>query len=48
MSEIKETFQIKVPCQVYTRVTGYCRPVTSFNEGKQQEFKERKTFDRSL
>jgi ribonucleoside-triphosphate reductase len=35
---------IKQPCEVYTRVVGYLRPVTQFNAGKQQEFKERKTF----
>ncbi len=35
---------IKQPCEVYTRVVGYLRPVTQFNVGKQQEFKERKTF----
>jgi len=35
---------IKQPCEVYTRVVGYLRPVTQFNLGKQQEFKERKEF----
>lgn len=38
----------RVPCQVYSRVTGYMRPVNSYNIGKQQEFDERKTYDRSL
>ncbi len=50
MSEIKmprETFQTKVPCLIYSRVTGYVRPVNSYNEGKQQEFDERKTYDKS-
>ena len=31
-------------CQVFTRVVGYLRPVKQFNEGKQQEYKERKDF----
>ena len=31
-------------CEVYSRVVGYLRPVTTWNEGKQQEFKERKEF----
>ncbi len=30
--------------EVYSRVVGYLRPVTQWNEGKQQEFKERKEF----
>ena len=35
----------KVPCEVYSRIVGYLRPVQDWNEGKQQEFSERKTFD---
>ena len=35
---------IKQPCEVYTRVVGYIRLVSQWNVGKQQEFKERKTF----
>jgi hypothetical protein len=35
---------IKQPCEVYTRVVGYLRPVNQFNIGKQQEYKERKMF----
>ncbi|MEA3295681.1 MAG: ribonucleoside triphosphate reductase [Patescibacteria group bacterium] len=35
---------VKQPCEVYTRVVGYLRPVSQFNTGKQQEFKERKNF----
>ena len=31
-------------CEVYSRVTGYFRPVTNWNKGKQQEFKDRKPF----
>jgi len=29
------------PCEVWTRVMGYHRPVASFNIGKQGEHKER-------
>ncbi len=36
---------IKQPCEVYSRVVGYYRPVQQFNFGKQEEFKERKTFE---
>lgn len=32
-------------CEVYSRVVGYLRPVSQWNEGKQAEFKNRKTFD---
>lgn len=35
---------IKIPCEVYSRIVGYLRPVQAWNEGKRQEFKERKTF----
>jgi len=35
---------IKQPCEVYTRIVGYLRPVSQWNQGKQQEFKERKEF----
>jgi len=35
---------IKQPCEVYSRIVGYYRPVQQFNIGKQQEFKERKEF----
>ncbi|MCD6500513.1 ribonucleoside triphosphate reductase [bacterium] len=35
---------IKQPCEVYTRIVGYLRPISQFNRGKQQEYRERKTF----
>ncbi len=35
---------IKQPCEVYSRIVGYLRPVAQWNIGKQQEFKERKKF----
>jgi len=35
---------IKQPCEVYSRVVGYLRPVSQWNNGKQEEFKERKEF----
>lgn len=28
----------------YTRISGYFRPVENFNEGKAQEYKERKEY----
>lgn len=32
-------------CQVYSRVTGYFRPVANWNKGKKEQFAERKTFE---
>lgn len=32
------------PCEVWTRVMGYHRPVQSFNAGKKGEFAERTCF----
>ena len=31
-------------CEVYSRVTGYFRPVANWNKGKQEEFRERKAY----
>jgi len=43
-----ETNKKKTKCEVYSRIVGYLRPVDQWNEGKQEEFKQRKTFDKSL
>ena len=34
-----------LPCEVYSRVVGYFRPVQNWNPGKKEEFRERKTFN---
>lgn len=39
--------EIRQRCEIWTRVMGYHRPVTSFNLGKKGEFKERKYFKES-
>ena len=31
--------------EVYSRITGYYRPVQNWNDGKSQEYKDRKTYD---
>jgi len=36
--------ELKVPCEVYSRIVGYLRPVQNWHQGKRQEFRERKTF----
>ena len=33
------------PTEVYSRITGYYRPVQNWNEGKLQEYKDRKLYD---
>lgn len=35
---------IDQPCEVYSRIVGYLRPLPQWNKGKQQEYAERKTF----
>lgn len=32
------------PCEVFSRIVGYFRPVQSWNDGKREEFSQRKTF----
>ena len=34
----------RTKCEVYSRVVGYLRPVSQYNRGKQEEFKDRKVF----
>lgn len=31
-------------CEVYARVVGYIRPIDSWNEGKKEEYSDRKEF----
>lgn len=40
MKEVKGT-----PCEVWSRVVGYLRPVQSYNVGKKEEFSMRKKMD---
>jgi anaerobic ribonucleoside-triphosphate reductase len=32
--------------EVYSRIVGYLRPVRTWNDGKQQEFKDRTPYDK--
>jgi len=32
------------PCEIYSRVMGYIRPIVNFNIGKKQEYRDRKPF----
>ena len=42
---IKLKDEERTRCEVWTRVMGYHRPVTSFNPGKQAEFSERRFYE---
>jgi len=42
---IKLPDEERTRCEVWTRVMGYHRPVTSFNPGKQSEHAERQFFN---
>ena len=44
----QEELNRKTECEVYSRVVGYLRPVNQWNNGKQAEFRDRKTFDKAL
>jgi len=38
----------RTPCEIYSRVVGYLRPIKQWNEGKQAEFNDRQTFDQQI
>lgn len=46
-SDIFLTDEERQPCEVWTRVMGYHRPVSSFNIGKKGEHYERRHFQES-
>ncbi len=43
-TRITLTDEERQPCEVWTRVMGYHRPVSEFNPGKQSEHGERRHF----
>lgn len=34
-----------IPCEVYSRIVGYLRPIQNWNKGKLQEFEERVVYN---
>lgn len=34
----------RIPCEIYTRVVGFFRPVSAWNKGKQSEYADRKPY----
>lgn len=47
IKQLKEEMQNVhgTPCEVYSRVVGYLRPVQSYNKGKRTEYHMRKKFN---
>lgn len=40
---IEDKIKVKaVPCEIYSRVSGYFRPVSQWNGAKREEFSERR------
>lgn len=35
----------RTKCEVYTRVVGYLSPVSNWNDGKKEEYKDREEFE---
>lgn len=44
IEDIKLNDSERTPCEVWSRVMGYHRPVSEYNKGKKEEFYERKCF----
>lgn len=35
---------VRIPCEVYSRIVGYLRPISAWHVGKKQEFRDRKVY----
>ncbi len=46
--KINNTLHNYQPCEVYSRIVGYLRPISQWNTGKVAEFNDRKMFDNQL
>ncbi len=49
--EQKRTQQKKkerTPCEIFSRVVGFLTPLSQWNVGKREEFRQRKTYDKAL
>lgn len=42
--QIKTEKQMRVPCEIYSRIVGYLRPIQNWNDGKRKEFVDRRMF----
>jgi ribonucleoside-triphosphate reductase len=45
VGEVKQCPYCNKETEIYSRITGYYRPVKNWNDGKLEEYKERKTYD---
>lgn len=46
-TEIFLSDEERQPCEIWTRVMGYHRPLSSFNKGKRSEYADRQCFTES-
>ena len=44
MEKLELKNEDRTKCEVWTRVMGYYRPISSFNEGKRSEYQDRRYF----
>ncbi len=35
----------KIPCEIYSRIVGYFRPLSNWNLGKKSEFRDREEYE---
>jgi len=42
MENLNLVNDVKVNCEIYSRISGYYRPVMQYNRAKKEEFSERK------
>ncbi len=47
IDDVRLSDEERQPCEVWTRVMGYLRPVSEFNKGKKSEFYSRVCFSES-
>ncbi len=47
MKETKNTKK-RTPCEIFSRVVGFLTPLSQWNVGKREEFRQRKTYDKVL
>jgi hypothetical protein len=38
----------RTPCEIFSRVVGFLTPLSQWNVGKREEFRQRKTYDKVL
>lgn len=48
MSKDNKEEKKRQKCEVYSRVVGFLTPVSQWNPGKKEEFKDRQTYDKGI